>query len=227
MLQHDAQTELFTRVERLGVYSVWWRLALSAFVAIPFIAAGGYTLTLSDFPLWAASVVFVVGVALTLLGFYVTVMVRFPQPTLMQGKETLVARHPTMKPAYARMVAGAVPVAAAAVLFLLTDVPYGYPFAAFIVGMYVFFKGVIRYWMNHHTAYYVTNRHLYQFAWINTTEIPVSRIISISEARSFLEMLTGRGSVIVGSGFGARHNIRMDDMEDPGPVAEALRRMMP
>ena len=230
MLQHDSATGLYTRVERMGWYSVWWRLLISAIVALPFIAVGAYVFTLSAVPAWAALVVLGVGLVLTLLGLYVSIMAKFPQPTLMQGEQALVARHPTMKPAYARMVASAPFLAVSGVLFQFTNTPYVYPLAVLILGLYIFFRGVFRYWVNHHTAYYVTNRramHIYRFAWLNSTEIPVSRIISISEARSFFEMLTGRGSVVVGSGFGSRHNIRMQDMDDPGPVAESLRGLLP
>ena len=84
--------------------------------------------------------------------------------------------------------------------------------------------------MNHHTAYYVTNRRavrIYRFLWLDTTEIPVNAINSISETRSFIELITGRGSVVVASGIGARHKVKMQEIGDPGPVALALRQMMP
>ena len=139
---------------------------------------------------------------------------------MMEGEEALVARHPTMQPAYARMIVGAIPIAVAAVLFAFTNVPYVYPFVALVVGLFIFFRGVVRYWMNHHTAYYVKNRsamHLYGFAWLHTTEIPVSRIISISEASSLCEMITGRGNVIVGSGFGQARASAWTTWTIPGP----------
>ena len=230
MLQQDATTGLFTRVGRMGIYSVWWRLMVSAIMALPFLLGGGFSLTLSDFPAWAALVVLALGAALTLGGLYLSIMAKWPQPSLTPNENTMVARHPTMKPAYARMITSIPLFVGAGFLTGLTTVPYVYPFVLFIAGLFLFFRGVIRYWVNHHTAYYVTNRramHIYRFAWLNSIEIPVSRIISISEARSFFEMLTGRGSVVVGSGFGARHNIRMQDMDDPGPVAEAIRGMLP
>ena len=230
MLQQSPATGLFTKVGRMGLYSVWWRLMVSAVMALPFLLAGTYGLTVPELPTWAAMVILGLGAALTIAGLYMSIMARFPQPSLSRDEQTLVARHPTMKPAYARMVVSTPFLAAAAYLLAFTEVPYGFPFAAFIAGLFLFFRGVIRYWVNHHTAYYVTNRravHIYRFAWLNTTEIPVSRIISISEARSFFELLTGRGSIIVGSGIGRRHNIRMQDIDDPGPVAEAIRGLLP
>ena len=76
----------------------------------------------------------------------------------------------------------------------------------------------------------VTDRrivHMYRFLWLNTKEIPVARIISISEARSFFEIITGRGSVVVSSGIGERQVIRIEDIDDPGPVASTLRELLP
>ena len=64
----------------------------------------------------------------------------------------------------------------------------------------------------------------YRFLWLNTKEIPTNRIISISEARSFTEIITGRGSVIVSSGIGERQIVRIEDISDPGPVAENIRK---
>ena len=99
-----------------------------------------------------------------------------------------------------------------------------------MAGMYLFFKGTMRYLRNLHITYTVTDRrviHMYRFLWLHTKEIPVSRIISISEARNFFEVLTGRGSVVVASGIGERQVIRIEDINDPGPVAESLRALLP
>ena len=59
--------------------------------------------------------------------------------------------------------------------------------------------------------------------WLNTKEIPSGRIISISESRSFFEIITGRGSVVVSSGIGERQTVRIEDISDPGPVTESIR----
>ena len=64
---------------------------------------------------------------------------------------------------------------------------------------------------------------MYRFLWLNTKEIPTSRIVSISEARGFFELLTGRGTVVVASGVGERQVVRMQDITNPAPIADALR----
>ena len=40
-------------------------------------------------------------------------------------------------------------------------------------------------------------------------------------------MLSGRGSVQVAGGISIRHKARMQEIDDPGPVAEALRELAP
>ena len=93
----------------------------------------------------------------------------------------------------------------------------------------MYFRGVIKYWVNHHTTYYVTSRravHMYRFVWLDTTEIPVNAINSISETRGFIETITGRGGVLVARGIGARHKVRMEEIDDPGPVAATLRELV-
>ena len=59
--------------------------------------------------------------------------------------------------------------------------------------------------------------HVYSTLWL------YGRVNSISETRGFIETLTGRGSVLVASGIGARHKVRMGEIDDPEPVAATLR----
>ena len=90
-------------------------------------------------------------------------------------------------------------------MFEFTLTPYVFQFALILVGLFLFFKGSMRYLRNLHITYTVTDRRVVQqycFLWLNTKEIPAARIISISESRSFFEIITGRGSIIVSSGIG-------------------------
>ena len=115
-------------------------------------------------------------------------------------------------------------------MFTFTEWPYVYPFATFIIGMYLFFKGMMKYMRNLHITYTITDRrvmHMYKFLWLQTKEIPVTRIISISEARSFFEIVTGRGTVVVSAGIGAGQTVRIEEINNVTPVAEQLREMLP
>ena len=129
--------------------------------------------------------------------------------------------------AFARMVMSMPFFAGAWYLFEFTLAPYVAPFTQFVVALFLFFKGGMRYLRNLHITYTVTERRVvqqYRFLWLNTKEIPAARIISISEARNFFEIITGRGGVIVSSGIGERQTVRMENISDPGPIAESIRK---
>ena len=201
------------------------RLLVNVLIALPFFAVGVVGLVRDDLRDDASLAVMLVGALVVLVGLYVSVLSR-PRLNLMPDEETLALRHPSMKPAFAR-IAFSVPLfLAAGYLLQFTALPYVYPFVPFVLAMYLYFRGVIKYWVNHHTTYYVTSRravHMYRFIWLDTTEIPVNAINSISETRGFIETITDRGSVLVASGIGARHKVRMGEIDDPGPVAATLR----
>jgi len=210
------------------VYDETWlallrRLLVSAIIAGPFLLGGGYGFTTEGFPNWASTVIILVGALLMCVGMYMSLTGIVPSPPMLPGESRLEMRHPTMKPAYARMIFSLPFLLSALYVWLYSASPYVYPFVLFLVGLYFFFKGAMRYLRNLHVTYTVTDRrvvHMYRFMWLNTKEIPVSRIISISEARNFFEILTGRGSVVVSSGIGERQVIKIEDINDPGPVAD-------
>ena len=205
------------------------RVLVNVLVALPFFAVGVVGLARDDLPNDASVAVMCIGALVVLVGLYVSVLSR-PRLNLMANEETLALRHPSMKPAFARIALSVPFFLAAGCLLQFTTLPYVYPFVPFVIAMYLYFRGVIKYWVNHHTTYYVTSRravHMYRFIWLDTTEIPVNAINSISETRGFIEMLTGRGSVLVASGIGARHKVRMGEIDDPGPVAATLRELVP
>ncbi len=225
------------------------RLLVSTILATPFLLFGVYGLLtqsqgieflqgfqgvegaeVATIPLWASVVILVVGGGLMAIGLYMSLAGIAPSPPLVAGETEIVMRHPTMKPAYARMLVSTPFFIGAGYMAIATILPYVYPFVLFLIGLYLFFKGAMRYLRNLHITYTVTDRrvvHMYKFLWLNTKEIPVSRIISIAEARNFFEILTGRGSVVVASGIGQRQVIRIEEISDPGPVADALRTLLP
>ena len=213
------------------------RLIVSAILAAPFLLAGGYFAAARVYglegaavPPWASFVILTIGGALAAIGLYMSLAGIAPTPPLVPGEQELVMRHPTMKPAYARMIMSIPFFLGAGIMVTVTLLPYVYPFILFMIGLYLFFKGAMRYMRNLHITYTVTDRrviHMYKFLWLSTKEIPVSRIISISEARNFFEIITGRGSVVVASGIGSRQVIKIEEINDPGPVADALRALLP
>nr|ABZ06456.1 putative bacterial membrane flanked domain protein [uncultured marine microorganism HF4000_010I05] len=206
------------------------RLLVSIIVAFPFLLAGGYGVLEPDFPKLVAMVVLILGAGLLCLGLYMSLAGVAPTPALVSGERQIIQRHPTMKPAYARMIWSIPFIVAAGYLLQFTQQPYIFPFVPFVIGMYFFLKGVMKYLRNLHITYTITDRrvmHMYKFLWLSTKEIPVARIVSISETRSFFEILTGRGTVVVATGIGQQQVIRIEEINDPSPVALALREMMP
>ena len=216
-----------TRNQQPSGLSVWFKkIALGALIAGPFLAAGGYGIVESDLPAWASGVFLMVGLFLAAV-VLISVGRVIPPLALVEGEQLMVSRNPTMKPAFARMALSIPFFAGAWWVFEFTLAPYVYPFVLFVVAMYFFFKGAMRYLRNLHITYTVTDHRVvqqYRFLWLYTKEIPSNRIISISEARNFFEIITGRGSVIVSSGIGERQTVRIEDISDPGPIAESIRR---
>ena len=206
------------------------RLLVSIMIAFPFLLAGGVGIISPEFPILVAVVTLILGGTLLCLGFYMSLAGVAPTPVLVSGERLIIQRHPTMKPAYARMIWSIPFIVAAGYLLQFTQQPYIFPFVPFVIGMYFFLKGVMKYLRNLHITYTITDRrvmHMYKFLWLSTKEIPVARIVSISEARSFFEILTGRGTVVVATGIGKQQVIRIEEINDPSPVALALREMMP
>ena len=218
------------RLHNLPIIGLFRRLIVSSIIAAPFLLGGVYGFAIGGFPPWASLTILLVGGVLMVLGLYLSLTGVVPTPPLVPGEQQLVMRHPAQKPAYARMIFSIPFFLGALYLLEFTEFPYVYPFIPFVLGMYFFFKGAMRYLRNLHITYTVTDRrivHMYRFLWLNTKEIPVGRIISISESRSFFEIITGRGSVVVASGIGERQVIRIEEINDPGPVAETLRSLLP
>ena len=213
----------------MNILKILANVVMSVLLSGPFFVLGILLIIGSSGPEFLAPAVLLVGVAILAVGLYVSCSAIAPEPPLQETETELTRRHPSMKPAYARMVASLPFLGCAAYLLESTSMPYIYPFVVFLVGMYLFFQGAIRYIRNLHTTYIVTDRRalkMYKFLWLNTREIPVSRIVSISEARGLFELLTGRGTVVVASGVGERQIVRMQDITNPAPVADILRRFL-
>ncbi|MBD33892.1 MAG: hypothetical protein CL892_05615 [Dehalococcoidia bacterium] len=210
------------------------RMTIALLVSIPIIALGAillvYSQTDGTVPAWSGIAAIVTGVVLLILGFYMTAVGSFPYPNLGDGEDVKIERHPTMKPAYARIMISIPLFIVTAVLYAGSELAYIFPFISFMFGLWFFFKGVMRYFRNLHITYIVTDRraiYMYKFLYLHTNEIPVGRIVQISEKRTLIEALSGRGTVVVSSGIGSRMTINMEEIDNPGAVAEALRSMLP
>ena len=218
-----------------GVSTFIVKTFVNLIVSVPFLIFAVYGLVLADEEVKAdlllpSVICGGIGGFLIVAGFSLGFLASFPMPMLVKGEQELIKRHPSMRPAYVRMLISVPFFALGGYMFFMTTMPYVYPFVLAIIGFWLFFKGTTRYLRNLCITYLVTDRriiHMYKFLWLYTNEIPVGRIISIQEARGLFEIITGRGSVVVSSGSGARMTIRMEEIDDPGPVANELRGLLP
>ena len=80
------------------------RLLVTIMIAFPFLLAGGYGILDPAFPELVAIVCLILGAGLMCLGFYMGLAGVAPTPTMVNDERLIILRHPTMKPAYARMV---------------------------------------------------------------------------------------------------------------------------
>ena len=205
-------------------------MAVNLVVGLPFFVVGIYGLTnpdLSRLAYFFTSAI-AIGTLLVLVGIYLSVLSR-PKLNLVWGEKLMILRHPSLKPAFAQIIMSIPLFLLAGGLLALTEYPYVFPFVPFMVAVFLYFQGVVRYWINNHTTYYVTDRRaaqVYQFVSLDIKEIPIDSINSISETRSFIEMITGRGSVVAASGVSESHKVRMREIDNPDQVAHVLRGTM-
>ena len=207
------------------------RLTLSIVAGLPLVVVGITLLVFdTDVAAWAALLITLVGALLVGGGIYFSLLGSTPRLDLMPGERTLVLRHPSVKPPFARMMLSLPFFAGAGYFLIFAEQSYAVLyFVLFLVAMYLYLFGLIRYWLNHHTTYYITNRRavrMYRFLWLHTIEIPIKSVNAISESRGFFEMVTGRGNVVVASGIADTHKVRIQEIGNPGPVARTVRELV-
>ena len=106
------------------IFGLLRRVAVSLVLGGPFVAAGVLGFMEPDFPGWAATVILLVGATLGSFGLYMSIAGVIPSPNLVEGEQLLVTRHPTMKPAFARLIMSVPFFLAAGYLFEWTQAPY-------------------------------------------------------------------------------------------------------
>ena len=146
---------------------------------------------------------------------------------LVRDELVLEKRHPSMKPPFARIAIGVLSLAGAGWLLWCTFLEYIVPGIPFLFGMYMYIRGVVRYWINHHTAYYVTNyRVAWKYLWLAGTSLPIDSLNSAERTKSLLGPLTRTGDVKVTTGIGARQNVHMKEVDNPDPVERTVNAMI-
>ncbi|MFC6727005.1 PH domain-containing protein, partial [Halobium palmae] len=111
-------------------------------------------------------------------------------------------------------------------LLYFTDQPYLYPTIPFVVGLYLFSAGLLRYWRNTLTTYFVTNQRVleeYRFLSLVRNELPLDKIRSVEERRSMWDSLFGLGSVYVRAGSTGGLTVTVGEVYEPTAFADEIR----
>lgn len=194
--------------EAVGIYLSVWQQAHPSLFGVPFL---------------------VFGLFIILVGAYVQ-FVAAPDPPSMQQDETLIeTRQPTQKVALLKLAVSLPVLLVALYLLFWTLVPYLYPTVTLLVGLYLLSSGLLTYWKNSLTTYYVTTERVikaYRFAALVQQEVPLSKVRGVEQRRSFSETLVGLGNIRIASGGGGTLEVVVKNIEDSTDFADEIRSLL-
>lgn len=207
-----------------GLPGVW-----STILSIPVLASGGYVyLGGTPYPELLGAPLLVFGAFLIVMGWYIHLVAAPPAPTLRENEEIIDTRHPTQKAPFAKVMSSIPFLLAAGYLMFFTGRPYIYPMSAFLLGLYLLSTGILTYWTNSLTTYYITNdRVMNSFRLLSSVrkEVPMEKIRAIQESKSPIESIVGVGNIRVASGGGAGLEIVIRNVDDATDFADELRQI--
>lgn len=214
-----------------GLPAVW-----SAVFAVPFLVAGSYLAGFqSRYPLFGSqprvpSVVgfLLVGFGLFVLGLglYVHVVVAPEAPRMRENESVVDQRDPAQRNALAETGVSVPVLCVGGYLLYFTPRPLVYPTVVIAAGLYLFSRGVHRYWRNTLTTYFLTTQRVieeYRFISLVRNEVPHEKVRGVEERRSAWDSLFGLGDVSVRSGASGELTVSVDDVYDPTEFADRVR----
>jgi membrane protein YdbS with pleckstrin-like domain len=208
-----------------GLPGVW-----STILSTPFLASGGYVyFGDAPYPELLGAPLLVFGAFVIAMGWYVHLVAAPPAPTLRDDEELIDTRHPTQKAPLAKVVLSLPFLLAAGYLMFFTVRPYVYPMVAFVVGLYLLSTGILTYWTNSLTTYYITTERVinsFRLLSLVRKEVPMEKIRAVRESKSPIEALVGVGNIRVASGGGAGLEITIRNVDDATMFADELRRTL-
>lgn len=205
-----------------GLPALW-----SVLVSSPFIMLGVYLWTLDETkPSVYGIPFFLFGGFIVVIGLYIRLVAAPDPPTLQRGEEMIDTRNPAQRVAIAKVILGLPLLGLGTYLLFETLVPYVYPMAAFVVGLYVFSTGLLTYWRNTLTTYYITTDRLikeYRFLSLVRQEVPFNKVRGVQQRKSLWETLVGLGNVTVSTGGGSTLTIRIRNVYNSTSFADTIR----
>lgn len=201
----------------------------STLLGLPFVVAGGWLyLGQQQYPPVVGLPFVAFGLFILAVGAYVQVV--SPSRLRTAEDERVVAtRHPTQRVATVKVVLGLPLLVATVYLLYFTLVPYLYPTATLVAGLYLFSIGLYTYWTNSLTTYYLTTDRVvkeYRFLSLVRREVPREKVRGVQERQSLVETLVGLGNVVVASGGGRSLEVRMRNMEESESFADEVRQVI-
>lgn len=207
-----------------GLPGVW-----STLLTVPFSGSGSYVyLAETPYPELLGLPLLIFGIFVFLMGWYIHLVAMPPTPTLRDGEKTVDTRHPTQKAALVRVLLGLPFLGLAGYLLLFTIVPYVYPTTVFVVGMYLLSSGILTYWTNSLTTYFITNQRViseFRLLSLIRKEVPLRKIRAIKETKSPIEALVGVGNIQISSGGGTGLGVTIQNIDEVTEFADELRKL--
>lgn len=191
-------------------------------IGIPLVAVGLYTIYSST------SLPQLVGIAFLLLGTFVIITGSYihymaPQPKEFSS-ETVVGKYqPGQLVSKVLMGIGGFLFLVTMYLLYGTFLPYVYPTLSLIGFLWFTLSGLIRYWRNSLTTYYVTTESIqneYRFLSLRRNRISLDDIAATSRQQSLIESLVGLGTIAVSAGGGNPNitEIYIKDVRNPEAI---------
>ncbi|MFT4891364.1 MAG: hypothetical protein ACI9YT_002296 [Halobacteriales archaeon] len=198
-----------------GVPHLW-----GAGLGIPSLLGGVYVLATGGTETAPAGLGYpfvILGAVALLLGFYVSRV--SPEPPEVEPIEIF---KPSQLSAQLLGVASLPLFVVTIYLLFWTRFPYVWPTLAFVMFVSLFVKGLVRYWQNSLTTYYVTDDRViseYRFIGVKRNSAEIGEIGSVERRQSAVETLTGLGNVTVRS---PSADVRFSDLARPAEAERTL-----
>ena len=200
-------------------------LTVNTLFATPFVAAGVLSLVSKSQPIhdvWALSLI-VIGSLIGLLGLYTSIS---PSPTIdvLKDEDIYDQRNPSRKRPLMVIVIGSLLFLVYGYLILFTESSLILLFVVNMAAVWIYLKGIVNYWINQCTTYFVTNRrivHIYQFFWKRVRELDVEDINTDLVDQNPIDRIVRIGSlrIFVGGG-GPAQVIVFRDIDAPDEVGD-------
>lgn len=170
------------------------------------------------------------GLFIIIIGAYVQ-FIAAPEPPSIQQEETIIeTRKPTQKVAFLKIAVSLPFLLVAIYLLFVTRVPYVYPTGTLLLGLYLLSSGLLTYWKNTLTTYYVTTERVikaYRFISLIQQEVLLDKVRGVEESRSFTETLVGLGNIRIASGGGGGTlEVVIKNIEDSTSFADEIRNLL-